>query len=212
MQENGVKYFPTQNETKASTSERAILTIKQKLYRYFSYKDNYSYLPVLQDIVDSYNRTYHRTIDMTPVDVKDANSEEVRLATYFAQNPKMKQKMNTKRKPYKFKIGDHVRISHLRTVFTRAYDETYTGEVFKVWKRYRRGTVPIYRLRDLQDENVTGTFYQSELQKINYDPNQTFKIDNILKSRGYGKNKQIFVKWRDFPKKFNSWINASDIQ
>jgi len=211
MQENGVKYFPTQNETKASTSERAILTIKQKLYRYFSYKDNYSYMPVLQDIVDSYNHTYHRTIGMIPADVRDANSEEVRLATYFAQNPKMKQKMSNKRKPYKFKIGDHVQISHLRTVFTRAYDETYTGEVFKIHKRYHRGTLPIYRLQDMQQEDITGTFYQSELQKVDYDPNQPFIVDQILRTKGNGHNKQFLVKWKYYPKRFNSWIKAKDI-
>ncbi|XP_052794459.1 uncharacterized protein LOC128227719 [Mya arenaria] len=88
MRKFDVHYFPTQNETKASTSERAILTIKQKLYRYFNHKDNYNYISVLQNIADSYNNTYHRTIDMQPADVKENNQEEVRLATYFAQNPK----------------------------------------------------------------------------------------------------------------------------
>lgn len=91
MQENEVHFFPTQNETKASTSERAILTIKQKIYRYFTYTNDYTYLPVLQSIAESYNRTYHRTIDMAPADVKGTNQEEVRIATYFAQNPKHKK-------------------------------------------------------------------------------------------------------------------------
>ena len=138
-------------------------------------------------------------------------SEEVRLATYFAQNPKMKQKISNKRKPYKFKIGDHVQISHLRTVFTRAYDETYTGEVFKIHKRYHRGTLPIYRLQDMQQEDITGTFYQSELQKVDYDPNQPFIVDQILRTKGNGHNKQFLVKWKYYPKRFNSWIKAKDI-
>lgn len=84
MKKNSVRYFPTQNERKASTSERAILTIKSKLSRYFTYKDEFSYLPVLQDIAESYNKTYHRTIGMKPADVKQDNKEQVRLATYFA--------------------------------------------------------------------------------------------------------------------------------
>ena len=84
MTENDVWYFPTQNETKASTSERAIKTIKTKLYRYFTYKDNYSYLAVLQSIGDSYNKTHHRTIGVIPADVNENNAEEVRLSTYFA--------------------------------------------------------------------------------------------------------------------------------
>jgi len=211
MKEYSVKYFPTQNETKASTSERAILTIKRKLYRYFSYKEDYSYVPVLQDIADSYNQTYHRTIGMRPIDVNETNQEEVRMSTYFAQNRKHKPVIQ-KLKPFKFKLGDHVRISHVRHAFTRAYDETFTGEVFKVHKRYRRGTLPVYRLKDLQDDEITGTFYQSELQKVNYDPNQTFKIEKVLKTRGKGRNKQLYVQWKKYPSKFNSYIKASDLK
>jgi hypothetical protein len=210
MKKEQIHYFPTQNETKASTSERAILTIKTRLMRYLSYKDSSTFLPILQDIADSYNHSYHRTIGMRPADVKDSNQEEVRLATYIAQNPK-NRKPNIKLKPFKFKVGDYVRISHLKTIFTRAYDQTYSGEVFKVHKRYHRGTLPIYRLRDLQEEDIKGTFYQSELQRIDIDLDQTWNIEKVLKTRGKGRNKQYLVKWKYYPRKFNSWIKGSDL-
>jgi hypothetical protein len=84
--------------------------------------------------------------------------------------------------------------------------------VFKVHKRYHRGILPIYKLRDLQDEDITGTFYQSELQKVDINPDQTWKVDKILKTRGRGENKQHYVQWKYYPKKFNSWINARDFQ
>ena len=161
MTENGVRYFPTQNETKASTSERAIKTIKTKLYRYFTYKDNYGYLAVLQNIADSYNKTYHRTIGVSPADVKESNAEEVRLATYFARQNKTKPDL----KRFKYKIGDYVRISHLKNVFTPAYDETYSGEVFQVYKRYHRGILPIYRLRDLSKKKSKERFMNPNFKK-----------------------------------------------
>ena len=208
MTENDVRYFPTQNETKASTSERPIKTVKTKLYRYFTYKDNYSYLAVPQSIADSYNNTYHRTIGMSPAAVNDNNAEEVRLSTYFARQNETKPDWTR----FKYKIGDYVRIGHLKNVFTRAYDETYSGEVFQVYKRYHRIILPIYRLRDLQQEEIKGTFYESELKKVNVDPDQTWKVEKVLKSRGRRRNKQYFVKWKYYPKKFNSWISASDIE
>ncbi|WAR06347.1 YMD3-like protein [Mya arenaria] len=211
MRKFNVHYFPTQNETKVSTSERAILTIKQKLYRYFNHKDSYNYISVLQNIADSYNHTYHRTIDMRPADVKENNQEEVRLTTYFAQNPKRK-KLLPKLKPFKFRVGAYVRISHLKTVFTRAYDQTYSGEIFRVYTRYHRGILPIYRLQDLQGDEIKGTFYESELQNVHVDADQTWKVEKVLKRRGKGRNKQNFVKWKYYLKKFNSWINASDIE
>ena len=116
-------------------------------------------------------------------------------------------------KPYEFNIGDYVRISHLRNAFTGAYDETYSGEVFKVHNtcRYHRGILLIYKLRDLQDEDISRTFYHSELQKIYINPDQRWKLDKVLKTRANGLNKQYFVKWKYYPKKFNSWINASNL-
>jgi hypothetical protein len=147
---------------------------------------------------------------MRPADVKDSNQEEVRISTYMAQNSKNNiSNINLKR--FKFKLGDYVRISHLKTIFTRAYHQTFSGELFKVYKRYHRGTLPIYRLKDMQQDEIKGTFNESELQKVDIDPNQTWKIEKILKSRGKGRNKQLFVKWKSFPPKFNSWIKASDL-
>ena len=99
---------------------------------------------------------------MAPASVKDTNEEEARLSTYFSQQEKRVKSFPTL-KPFEYKVGDFVRISHLKTVFTRAYDETYSGEVFRVHKRYYRGRLPIYRLRDLQEDDIKGTFYQSEL-------------------------------------------------
>ena len=211
MERKGVTYSPTQNETKASTSERAILTIRQKLARYFTYQEDYSYLPVLQDIAYSYNHTYHRTIGFAPAEVNDNNQEEVRLSTFLARQKTDKSPPRQK-KHFKFKTGDYVRISHLKTIFTRAYGETFTGELFVISKRYHRGTLPVYRLRDMQNEEIKGTFYESEIQKVNIDPNKLWKIDKIFKSRGKGANKEFFVRWKYFPKKFDSWINANEVQ
>ena len=211
MKRHDILYFPTQNETKASTSERAILTIKMRLRRWFTFKEDYTYIPFLQQFADSYNRTFHRTIGMAPTSVKDSNEEEARLSTYFSQHKKG-VKASPTLKPFQFKVGDYVRISHLKSVFTRAYDETYTGEVFRVHKRYHRGTLPIYRLRDLQQDDIEGTFYQSELQKIDIDPDQTWKVEKILRTRGKGSNKQYLIKWKYYGPRFNSWQKASDIQ
>lgn len=215
MKKNSVRYFPTQNETKASTSERAILTIKSRLTRYFTYKDDFSYLPVLQDIAESYNKTYHRTIGMKPADVKQDNEEQVRLATYFAQHSNnQKQVKPPKRRPFKFKINQYVRVSYLKGTFTRAYDETYSGEIFQVSKRYYRGNLPVYRLTDLEGTEIQGTWYESEmlpLKDVDLDK-MSFKIDKVLKRRGKGRNKEYFVKWKYYPNKFNSWVKASDIE
>lgn len=211
MKRHDVLYSPTQNELKATVSERCIQTIKTKLYRYFTYTENYTYLPILQDIAKSYNHQYHRTIGTAPADVTVKKEEEVRLATYFARQPGDK-KYSDKRGQFTFSVGNHVRISHLKTLFSRQYDETYTGEVFVIAKRYYRGQIPVYRLKDMAGEDIKGTFYQSELQKVDVNPDQIWKIEHVIRAKGKGRNKQYLVKWRHFPAKFNSWIKATDLQ
>ena len=57
----------------------------------------------------------------------------------------------------------------------------------------------MYRLIDYNYDPITGSFYQSELQKVD---NELFKIEEILKEKGRGVNKQYLVKWLYWPKKF----------
>lgn len=58
---------------------------------------------------------------------------------------------------------------------------------------------------------VTDVFYEKELQKDTYDPTSTYKIDKIIRSRGLGDRKEVLVKWKGYPNKFNSWILASTL-
>jgi hypothetical protein len=85
---------------------------------------------------------------------------------YWPKNVSSESKSKTIRKPFRFKVGDKVRITYIRNIFTREYDEKWNGEIFKVTQRIMRGGLLIYRLKDFRDEEINGTFYQSELQKV----------------------------------------------
>ena len=140
--------------------------------RYFSNIETSTFLPVLQDTANSYNNTYHRTIEMRPADVKDSNQEEVRISTLLTL------KNGYKTQTLQIDTGALCTyMIHMKIVFTRAYDGTYSGEMFKS----DRCTLPIYRLRDLQDEGIKGKFYQSELQEVDVDPNKTWKVEKVAK-------------------------------
>ena len=43
-----------------------------------------------------------------------------------------------------------------------------------------RGGLPIYRMQDFHDEEIKGTFYQSELQKVDVRDDDIWKIENIF--------------------------------
>ena len=110
------------------------------------------YFDVLNDIVDIYNNTYHSTIKMKPIEVKN-NS----FAEYNEESNE---------KDPKFKVGDHVRISKYKNIFAKRYAPNWSEGIFVVKKI--KNTVPwAYIIRDLNGEEIIGCFYEKELQKTN---------------------------------------------
>ena len=63
--------YSIHNEGKCVVAERFIRTLKTKIYKYMISVSINVYIAKVDDIVDEYNNTYHRTIKMKPVDVKD---------------------------------------------------------------------------------------------------------------------------------------------
>ena len=68
-----------------------------------------------------------------------------------------------------------------------------------------KSTVPsTYVNDDLNDEEITGTFYEKELQKI-YQ--QEFRIEKVIKKKG----DKLYVQWKGYDNSFNSWIDKKDL-
>ena len=59
------------NEGKSVVAERFIRALKTEIYKYMTFVLKNVYIDKLDNIVDEYNNTNHRTIKMKPVDVKD---------------------------------------------------------------------------------------------------------------------------------------------
>ena len=68
--------------------------------------------------------------------------------------------MKKKKNPFKYKVGDKVRISFLWSAFQREYNIKWSGEIFKIYKRFLRQNQTIYKLIDWYNNPVKGTFYQ----------------------------------------------------
>ena len=48
----------------------------------------------------------------------------------------IKKKRRKRHNPFTFKLGDKVHISHLCSAFQREYDVKWSGEIFKIVKRF----------------------------------------------------------------------------
>ena len=92
------------------------------------------YIDKLDDIVDKYNNTYHRTIKMKPVNVKSS--------TYVDSSKEINNE------DPKFKIRDIVRLSKYKNIFTKGYVPNWSEEIFVIKKV--KNTVPwTYVISDL---------------------------------------------------------------
>ena len=130
------------------------------------------YIDKLDGIVNEYNNTYHTTITMKPIDVKDN--------TYINTDKELNDKGS------KFKVEDHVRMSKYKNIFAKGYTPNWSEEVFVI--KEVKNTVPwTYVINDLNGEEITGTFHEKELQKTNQEE---FKIEKIIKR----KDDKIYVK------------------
>lgn len=200
-----IKHYTTRNETKANFAERVIRTLKAKMYRYFTHYETYTYDNILQDLVSNYNHSPHSTLNgLSPNDINKENEAQIWKNMYVDSLKPSKQGLKSKR--YRFTTGDKVRISYLKYPFQRDYQHKYSEEVFKINKRFKREGIPLYTLVDYDNDPIDGTFYENELQKVNKNMNDAWKIEKVLKRRIRNRKTELFVKWRGWPKKFNSWI------
>ncbi len=211
FKDEGIHHFVTHNEPKANIAERAVKSLKTKIQRFINYKQSFRYIDNLQNFAKSYNSTYHRSIGMEPDNVTKDNETDVWWNLYWPEKEHHKKLSMKKVKPFKFKIGDLVRLSHLRHAFSREYDQKWTGELFKITRRYRRGGSHIYKVKDFNNKDIEGSFYPHELQRVTVKEDQLWKVDKILKTRKRNGQTEHLIRWLYWPKDHDSWVNANDI-
>ena len=121
LQDNDIVMHSTNNEGKSVVAERFIRTLKSKIYKYMmtSISKNV-YIDKFDDILNEYDNTYHTTIKMKPIDVKDN--------TYVNIDKEINDK------DPKFKVGDRVRISKCKNIFAKGYTPNWSEEIFVIEK------------------------------------------------------------------------------
>ena len=105
----------TYNKGKSVVAERFITTLKNKIFKHMAAVSKKVYFDVLDDIVNKYNNAVHRTIKIKPIDVTSGSPAEYNE--------------DSNEKDPKFKVGDHVRISKYKNIFTKGYSQNWSQVV-----------------------------------------------------------------------------------
>ena len=204
IRKNNIKFINVTNEkSKAAFAERVIRTLKKKLYKYLHTNQTGRYIDVLDDLVKSYNSTYHSTIKMKPIDVTKSNEFKLWMRLYLPSLLKAPQQP-------KFAIGDTVRITRYRNKFYRGYYQQWTPEHFTISKVIYSSPIR-YQLTDLNGEPIAGSFYEMELQPVYKTAETKYNIEKVIDERGKGRQKQYLVKFQGWSDDFNQWVKASDV-
>ena len=110
--------YSTHNEGKSVVAKRFIRTLKNNIYKHMTSISKNVSTDKLNDIVNEYKNTYHRTIKMKPIDVKD-NTYIDSIKQVNDNDPK-------------FKVGNHVRISKYKNTFAKDYTPNRSEEVLTI--------------------------------------------------------------------------------
>lgn len=176
LKKRNINMYSTFSTKKAAIVERFNRTLKNKMWKKFSFNGSHKWVNILQSLIDEYNQSVHRTIKMKPNDVTHDDEEHL-LNTVYRLNARVPSHTKIKAK---FKIGDHVRISKYKHIFSKGFTPNWTTEIFKI--RRVQHTFPItYLLVDSRENDIQGSFYNEELLLVK-NPN-LFLVERIIKKK-----------------------------
>ena len=179
---NNIEMYSTYNERKSAVAERFMRTLKNKSFKHMAVISKNVCFDVLDDIVNKYNNTVHKTIKMKPIDVTGNSYGE------YNENPN--------KKDLKFKVGDHLEFQIIKTFYAKGYTPNLSEDVFVISEI--KNTVPwTYVINHLNGAEITGSFYEKELQKTNQ---KQFRIEKVIRRKG----DKLYIEWKGYNNRFNS--------
>ena len=159
--DHDITMYSTFGRAKSAIVERFNRTIKTLLYKHFYAVQNKRWVKILPQFIKEYNERPHKGLPakLTPAKVHAMKNDEINYI-YDYQTSQIK----TNKEPQKFKVGDLVRLSRIKSTFEKGYHQKWTSTIYKISKAVN--TIPwTYNIVDVDDdEPYTGSFYEQELQ------------------------------------------------
>jgi len=153
LRREGIQFHVCRNPVvKCAVVERAHRTLRNKLYKHFTYKNTYRFVNALQQFVKAYNNTVYTAHGMTPAAVTDKHVLEI----WTRMNAR---KSRVRVGKVKFDVGQHARISKEKMKFAKGSEQNYTDETFRIVKVIGRTPRPVYEFEDLNGTLIEGQFH-----------------------------------------------------
>ena len=198
-----ITIYSTENEEKCSVVERWNLTIKSKLWRYFTANNTHRYIDILGALITKYNNTRHRSVRMTPIEARKPENHDRVFRNLYTK--KMKELGDQKAK---FKVGAKVRLAVQKDRFEKSYIINWSDKIYTI--KQVLATRPItYIVKNEKGEVHKGKFYEQELQKNKTDKH---RIQKILKYKTEKGKELALVRWMEHGPSEDSWVPVEELE
>ena len=153
----GIKHYSIRGRHKASVAERFIRTLKSRFQKYFWTNKTTNWTAVLDQFVDNYNNTYHRSIKMAPNDVNEDNRAVVYKNLYPQTEDKAQPRLH---------VGDRVRLIREKQIFKKGYTRNWSTDIYIITKAFTQGSVDYYKIADLDGNQLPRAKYYWQLNLV----------------------------------------------
>ena len=153
----GIKHYSIRGKHKACVAERFIRTIKSRIEKYFWENNTHKWIDILDQFIDNYNNTYHRSIKMPPNKVTDENRLNVFRTLYPKTKDYTKPRLNK---------GDKVRVLKQKNLFEKGYTRSWSIEIYVIVKAYNDSGVDFYSIKDSEGNILSRKKYYWELNLV----------------------------------------------
>ncbi|KAL4149378.1 hypothetical protein QTP88_003339 [Uroleucon formosanum] len=147
------------------------------MFKEFTSRGSRDWITILPALIDDYNNSMHRTIGLTPTQA-DAHPSRVTLKHDVVKTRKIK-----------FHVGDKVRISVYKGVFTKGYLPNWSTEIFTIIK-VNKTTPATFTLQDYTGSPIAGGFYAEEIRKT-MSPDD-YLVEKVIRTKG----QRVFHSYR----------------
>ena len=190
----GTNMYHTYSGMKSVFAERFNRTLKEKMWERMDAEHTDKWVEMVKDLVSDYNETEHSSTKVSPSNAYSGNAD----VSYRGR------RLPPKTKP-KFKVGDYVRISLVKGVFDKGYEQNWSDEVYRI-SNVNETNPTTYDVEDQKGEEVKGRFYQQELLPTTMKDHSV--IEKVLEVKG----KKALVRYKGWDKKWDDWVPLSRVK
>lgn len=207
LKQHSIFHFTSKNkDIKCAIVERFNRTLKGRMFKYFTAKGTRIWFNILDDLLQAYNNSRHRTIKMTPIQALNTDCKVLFKNIY---NINSWEDLNHKLFKNKININDKVRKKYEKKTFDKSYFPNWTDQIYNVSDIRNEPKKPVFLIKDGEDNLENQRYYPEEIQKVT--ENQ-YRIEKILRRRLKNGVKECFIKWLNYPNNYNSWVTESEIK